>query len=65
LCGAELNPAKAFTVHIVGGGGSFLHPADEDAWDDDPGADMGCWDLGSECVRLVPAAFRSPYNRGA
>lgn len=62
VCGAVLNPQRAWTVHIVGGGGSFLHRDDESSYTDH-GDDMGCWDLGPECARLAPAAYRKPYEK--
>ena len=60
--GAGLDPAKAQTVHIVAGGSRVLHPADEALYTDD-GGDMGCWDLGPECAKMFPAAFRASYDR--
>ena len=66
-CGRLLNPAKAQTVHIIGGGGEVLHPDDEAEWEAAHGArgddgDMGAWDLGPECAKMFPAAFRSAYS---
>lgn len=60
VCGATLNPATAWTVHIVNGGGDALHPADEGTYAPD-GGDMGCWDLGPECARLVPQEYRTRH----
>jgi len=63
-CGAVLNPDRAVTVRIVGGGGEVLHPEDADRYIND-GGDMGAWDLGPECAKMFPAAYRAPYAGSA
>lgn len=59
-CGRALNPEKAKTAWIVGGGALVLHPDDYASYVDD-GGDMGCWDLGPECAKLFPAKFLKSY----
>lgn len=58
VCGNALRPENAQVVRIIHGGSSYLHPEDEARYTDD-GGDMGSWDLGPECARMVPAAFRA------
>ena len=61
VCGAALAEIRQ-TVHIIAGGGLVLHPDDEDLyWErggTGDGGDMGSWDVGPECARLIPKAFR-------
>lgn len=65
VCGAALNPTNATTVAIIDGGCNFLHVDDVTEADlNDPGF-MGCWDLGSSCVRLAAARVRGPYQGGS
>lgn len=61
-CGAVLNPERASSVHIIGGGATVLHPDDEDAYTNADGGDMGVWDLGPECAKMFPAAYRRPFT---
>jgi hypothetical protein len=61
ICGRKLNPTTAWSVHIVNGGDSILHPEDEPAYKDD-GGDMGCWHLGADCAKSVPMEFRVKYQ---
>lgn len=66
VCGAALNPETKQSVHIIHGGGDAVHPEDIDKWrvSNDNG-DMGEWDLGPECAKLVPAAMRSKPGKTA
>lgn len=47
VCGRELR-GKIFAVHIIDGGGTVLHPDDEDKYLSDSG-DMGAHFVGPEC----------------
>lgn len=59
-CGLRLNPERAKTVWIVGGGTTVLPKTAVST--NRPDEDMGCWDLGPECATMFPAAARRPYG---
>lgn len=52
-CQKDLKPGGSYhAVHIVGGGASILHPADEDLYVDD-GGDMNFFEVGNDCARQI------------
>lgn len=61
LCGRDLNPAKAFTVAVIDGGATFIHPDDVTAEVENDAGFMGAWDLGSSCALLAPMIVKKAY----
>jgi len=62
VCGRETGiTTLSMGVIVAEGGSSLLHPDDEDT---DPAGFMGWWAIGSECIKKVPAEYRTPLRRG-
>lgn len=61
VCGRETSKnSKGLGVIVAEGGSSLLHPDDEDT---DPAGFMGWWAVGSECIKKVPAEYRTTLER--
>ena len=58
-CGKGVKPGNGWMVEVVDGGAGVAQPGQAD--ETDPGY-MGCWVLGPECGKHVPAAFRVKWN---
>ena len=57
VCGRETSKnSKGLGVIVAEGGSSLLHPDDEDT---DPAGFMGWWAVGTECIKKVPAEYRT------
>ena len=61
VCGKKTSPkVKGLGVIVIDGGSSIVHPDDNDvAVANQPGAYMGWWPVGSECIKPIPKEFRT------
>lgn len=58
-CGKKLAPTADHWIRVHNGGVTMVH-ADDPVTDYDEGGDLGCWRIGPECAKRMPAglAFR-------
>jgi hypothetical protein len=55
---------KGLGVIVGDGGGSIIHPADNEQEISSNGAGyMGWWAVGSECIKKVPAEFQTRLGK--
>lgn len=58
-CGKGVKPGNGWMVEVVDGGAMIAKPGQAD--ESDSGY-MGCWVLGPECGKHVPAGYRVKWN---
>lgn len=64
-CLRDLKPGSAYRViHVVNGGASVLHPAEEATYVPDAG-EMGWFSIGMNCARIVGLDFTHDPNGDA
>jgi hypothetical protein len=61
MCGKGVKENSGFNVWVVLGGSSLLHV---DEWDNqsqkqNDAGDMGCWLVGPECGKSIPADYKT------
>lgn len=65
-CGKRTsNKGQSLGVWIAGGGGTIVHPADYEIENaHEPGASMGWFPIGTECIKVLPVDWRAenPYD---
>jgi hypothetical protein len=56
--------SKGLGVIVGDGGGSIIHPADNDQeLKEYPAGYMGWWPVGTECIKKVPVEYRTGLSK--